>query len=218
MAKPKASPAPKKASRKQDLASTEEKRAVGRASKYKPEYCEEQTKLLMLGATDQDLADYFGVSKSTIYEWRLKHQEFSDSVLAGRQRADMEIAFSAFERAKGKEYFEEVPTKVKRITYDEKGKKISEHEEVVVTRVRKFIPPDPTTIQFWLKNRKQVAWRDRREVEVGGPGDFARMSEDELLEFIQEEAAALASGLTPQPEVPSESPRRVVAKGSDSRH
>jgi hypothetical protein len=207
---------PKKKEAKTGVASVvEAKSNIGRPTLYRPEYAEQQMKLLMLGATDQDLADFFGVSKQTIYDWRLKHKEFSDSVMDGRQKADMEVAFSAFERAKGKEYFEEVPTKVKRITYDDKGKKISEHEEVIITRVRKFIPPDPTTIQFWLKNRKQVAWRDRKEVEIGKPGDFANMQDEDLLRYIQEEAIELSRGLGGKPD---ESPGRVVAKGSDSRH
>lgn len=205
----------KKKEAKTEVAAVEEKRERGRPTLYRPEYAEEQKKLLMLGATDQEVADYFGVAKSTIYEWRLKNQEFSDSVLEGRQRPDMEVAFSAYERAKGKWITEEVPTKVKRIIYGENGKKIQEHEEVVITHVQKFIPPDPTSIQFWLKNRKQVAWQDRKQVEVGRVGDFASMHDDELLRYIQEEASEISKGLGSSKD---ESPGRVVAKGSDSRH
>jgi hypothetical protein len=193
----------------------QEKRERGRPSGYKPEYALQAFKLCLLGSTDQDLADFFGVVKQTIYNWQEQHQDFLDSIADGKRKADAEVAHSAFRRATFDEYFEEVPTKIKRTTYDEKGKKIAEYEEVVVTRVRKVLPPDPTTLRMWLHNRASDRWKDRQQIEVGKPGDFANMQDEDLLRYIQEEAIELSRGLGGKPD---ESPGRVVAKGSDSRH
>ena len=49
------------------------KKKLGRPTDYKPEYAEQAAKLCALGATDNDLADFFGVSEQTIYTWRKKY-------------------------------------------------------------------------------------------------------------------------------------------------
>lgn len=44
------------------------KKMTGRPSKYRPELCEQGEKLCRLGATDKDLADFFEVNETTIYQ------------------------------------------------------------------------------------------------------------------------------------------------------
>ena len=194
---------------------TVEPRPVGRPSGYKPEYAKQAFKLCLLGSTDQELADFFGVAKQTIYNWQSQHQEFLDSIVDGKRKADAEVAHSAYRRATFDEYFEDVPIKLKRVQYDDKGKKIAEQEVIEVVRVRKVLPPDPTTLRMWLHNRAAANWKDRQQIEIGNPGDFARMEDDELLRYIQEEASELSKGFGSRRD---ESPSRVVVKGSDSRH
>ena len=43
---------------------------VGRPTDYKPEYCEQATKLCKLGATDAELGDFFEVTEQTINNWK----------------------------------------------------------------------------------------------------------------------------------------------------
>lgn len=193
------------------------KQSVGRPTDYRPEHCRLALMRCLLGATDEELAEFLGISKQTLYNWQRAHPEFLDSVNEGKELADANVAYMAHKRATGYSWQEEVPIKLKDITYDDKGKKIREVETVQITLVTKHVPPDPTTIQFWLKNRKHLNWRDRREVEIGRPGDFAAMQDDELLKYIQQEATDLVQGLD-RSKAERESDSRMISKGTSSKH
>ncbi|HGJ5860612.1 MAG TPA: terminase [Arsenophonus nasoniae] len=116
---------------------------------YKHEYAEQARKLCLLGATDPELADFFEVAVSTIKKWRKDFPEFSAAIKKGKDIADAEVAHSLFNRAKGINVTENKT----RIDGDKEIKEITE----------KFIPPDPTAIIFWLKNRQRDKWGDKKE-------------------------------------------------------
>lgn len=138
------------------------KRPVGRPTLYKPEYNDQAHKLALLGATDKDMADFFEVNPDTITEWKNKFPEFSVSLKAGKDIADMHLASKLYNRAEGAEWIQEQAFKVKKTKY-ENGKKIEDYEEVVTVPVKMAAPPDTTALIFWLKNRKSSAWRDKIE-------------------------------------------------------
>lgn len=145
--------------------------AGGRPSDYKPEYADQATKLcLLLGATDKQLADFFEVAESTINLWKLEHPKFSESLRAGKRVADAEVAQSLFNRARGAQYTTTQPFKVKSVKYDDKGKKVSENEEVISVPVDVVEPPDTNACSLWLRNRNPEQWRDRREITGDGGG------------------------------------------------
>ena len=49
---------------------------MGRPSLYDPDYARQAKKLAELGATDQEIADFFEVDVRTIYRWKHDHDEF----------------------------------------------------------------------------------------------------------------------------------------------
>ena len=153
----------KKSSSAKDAA--EDKRGRGRPSLYKPEYAEQAAKLCKLGATDAQLADFFGVAVSTVALWKVQHQKFSDALKLPKQEADEKVAQSLYRRAVGYEH-DEVDIRVV-------------GGELVQTAIRKHYPPDPTAMIFWLKNRCPEKWREMKAVELtgegGGPVKFARI-------------------------------------------
>ncbi|QBY43987.1 helix-turn-helix domain-containing protein [Arsenophonus nasoniae] len=116
---------------------------------YKEEYAEQARKLCLLGATDEELAKFFNIAESTLYNWKNEFPEFKESIKSGKDVADAEVANSLYNRAMGINYTER---KVK----NEGDKEIKEITE-------KFIPPDPTAIIFWLKNRQRDKWGDKKE-------------------------------------------------------
>lgn len=126
-----------------------DKRNVGRPSKYKAEYAEQAAKLCKLGATDADLADFFEVNVSTIKLWKVKHEEFSAALNMPKEIADDRVEKSLYQRALGYEH-------------DEVDIRVIEGQ-VVMTPIRKHYPPDPTSMIFWLKNRRPDKWRDKPE-------------------------------------------------------
>lgn len=122
---------------------------AGRPTKYKEEYNVQAYKLTLLGATDKELADFFEVSYDTIQEWKRIHEGFSYSLKEGKQIADATISESLYKSANG--YMHE-DTDIRVI-----------NNEIVVTPIVKYYPPNPTSLIFWLKNRQSAKWRDKTE-------------------------------------------------------
>lgn len=124
---------------------------AGRPTSFKPEYVDQARKLALRGWTDVQLADFFDVNVSTIYQWKKAQPEFSNALKVNKEEADEMVRKSLYQRAMGWE--------------DDDGKRI---------------PPDTTAGIFWLKNRQPDQWRDKREVEAEGnlTLEIVRFSED----------------------------------------
>lgn len=125
---------------------------VGRPTAYKKEYNEQVEKLCRLGATDIEIADFFGVSESTLNLWKKKHKEFSESLKRGKEISDLEVANSLYNRAKG---------------YEQDTVKVFQFQgEPIIVPVKEKIAPDTTAAIFWLKNRRPKEWRDKKEIDA----------------------------------------------------
>jgi len=140
---------------------------MARPSKYKPEFIKQVEKLCALGATDIEIADFFEVSVATLYRWKNEYPEFCESLKVSKEIADDRVERSLFARANGYEH-DEVDIRVVA-------------GEVVQTPIRKFYPPDTTACIFWLKNRRQSAWRDKQDVEHSGNVRVVASDIDEAL-------------------------------------
>lgn len=123
--------------------------AGGRPSKYKPEFARQAALLGKKGCTDPEVAEFFAVAISTVSLWKLKHPEFSEALKLSKAEADLRVERALFERATGYRCREDDVRVV--------------DGEVVVTTTDKQYPPDPTSMIFWLKNRKPESWRDKPE-------------------------------------------------------
>ena len=137
---------------------------AGRPTKYKEEYCEQAKKLTLLGATDKQLADFFNVAESTIYVWKLEHEEFSEALKLGKDEADDRVEESLYRRAIGYSHPEE--------------KVFNNGGEIITHEVMKHYPPDSTSLIFWLKNRRKDEWRDSHKHELSGIDDEPIKYED----------------------------------------
>lgn len=135
----------------------------GRPTEYRSEFAEQATKLCLLGATDAKLADFFEVSETTVNNWKIAHPGFLESIRAGKRAADAEVAHGLFNRARGAQYTTQQAFKVRRIEFDDKGKKKAEFEEVISIPVDVVEPPDTAACSLWLRNRDPESWRDKVE-------------------------------------------------------
>jgi len=140
---------------------------MARPSKYKQEFVKQAEKLCALGATDIELADFFEVDVRTLYRWKADSPEFCQALKVSKEIADDRVERSLFARANGYEH-DEVDIRVVA-------------GEVVQTPIRKFYPPDTTACIFWLKNRRQAAWRDKQDVEHSGAVTVMATPLDEAL-------------------------------------
>lgn len=128
----------------------------GRPTKYRPEYNAQASKLCALGATDADLADFFGVSVRTIDNWKVEHDGFLQSIKTAKEIADERVERSLYQRAVG---------------YQTDAVKIfmpAGSSEPVYAPYRENVPPDTTAAIFWLKNRKKEDWSDKTVQENTG--------------------------------------------------
>jgi hypothetical protein len=145
----------------------------GAPTKYKPEYAEQARKLCLLGYTDVQLAEFYGVCEATIYNWKKEHPDFLESMNKGKAIADSEVAASLYERATG---------------YSHPDTHISNYQgEVTKTDIVKHYPPDTAAAFIWLKNR--AGWKDRKELDVKAKHNYSEMTDEEL----DAEIAALES-------------------------
>jgi hypothetical protein len=73
----------------------------GRPSLYWAQYAEQARNLCERGATNGQLARFFGVSVSTIWLWRLANEDFPNAVRLGKKVADDRIEQALLDRAAG---------------------------------------------------------------------------------------------------------------------
>lgn len=130
---------------------------MGRPTDFKPEYCEQVEKLCKLGATDKEIADFFGIAESTLNNWKLRHPEFMESLKKGKLLADVKVAESLYSRATGYVGKKTVTANIQGVISD-------------VKEVDEYVGPDVTACIFWLKNRQPDKWRDKVQQEVSGEG------------------------------------------------
>lgn len=144
-----------------------EKRPVGRPTLFRPEYVDQARMLCELGATDADLARFFGVEPRTINYWKEAHPEFLQSVKSAKADLDAQVEQSLFRRAMG---------------YSHEAVKIFADVKSGATTVVPYTehyPPDATSMIFWLKNRQPERWRERNEVKHEVTHRIAGMTPEE---------------------------------------
>lgn len=121
---------------------------------YDPQVAIEAEKLCKLGATDIDLADFFGITTETIRQWRIKFADFSAATRVGKDAADDRVEMSLYHRAVG-------------YTFDA-VKIMAVAGQIVQTPYREHVPPDTAAGRLWLLNRRKDQWRDKQEIEHSG--------------------------------------------------
>ena len=149
---------------------------TGRKSSFKQEYIQLAENYALLGATDAEMADFFGVSEQTLNTWKKRYPEFLESLKKGKAVADANVASRLYSRAIG---------------YDAKATKFATNEGKITDKVEyiEHYPPDTTAAIFWLKNRQPGKWRDKKEVEnqVKVSDELESMSDEELTAIIRGE-------------------------------
>lgn len=121
-------------------------------SLYKQEFDTQAYKICLLkNATDEQLADFFGITVKTIYDWKNKYPSFCEAIKKGKEIADSNVAASLYERAVGYSHPHE------EIFYKD--------GEVVRVQTVKHYPPDTAAAFIWLKNRRRSGeWVDKPAV------------------------------------------------------
>ncbi len=146
--------------------------SVGRPTDYKVEYNELARNYCLLGATDIEMAKFFDVSEQTLNAWKNAHPLFLESIKAGKEDADGNVANRLYQRAMG---FEHDSEEIKVIG-----------SSVERVKVRKVYAPDTAAAIFWLKNRQKDKWRDKIETEHSGEVGLNKLSDEQIEALLTE--------------------------------
>lgn len=161
---------------------------IGRPTKFKPEFVELARQYAEAGATDREIAGGLGIAPSTFYVFCNMFPEFSDAVKVGKEPSNDRVERSLYDRANGYAYIEQQAVKVK----DGKDEHGALKERVEIVDVERFIPPDTTSMIFWLKNRRPQQWRDKHEFLLPVE-DYEQLDDDTLQrEFLRVAGAVQA--------------------------
>ena len=126
------------------------------------------------GLTDEQIAQKMGINIATLYRWKNEHGDICESLKKGAEFADIQVENALYKRALG-------------YSYDEVTEEYSEKDGLKRKTVTKHVAPDPTSMIFWLKNRRPGKWRDR----PAAADDAALSANNEVLAEIR---ALMAKG------------------------
>jgi len=127
---------------------------IGRPTLYSPKLCQDASRLCKLGATDLEMADFFGVEVMTIYRWKNTYPDFCYAIARSKEEADESVEVSLYRRATG---------------YTHKAVKIfmpAGAEKPVYAHYQEHVPPDSTAAFNWLKNRRPHLWREQHDISA----------------------------------------------------
>lgn len=120
--------------------------AMGRPSHFDPELCEQAHNYCLLGATNDDLAEFLHVSPRTIDRWIAERPDFGDAVHSGRVAADARVARALYGRAIG---------------YDRTAQRmVVVAGEVTPVTSTVHYPANVQACIFWLRSRGSAMWRN----------------------------------------------------------
>lgn len=108
------------------------------------------------GATQVEVAEKLGISMTALKNWKGRYEAFKTALEAPQGDIDDEVEASLFNRCKGQWVTEVV-----------RWQTIGRNGELIWLEKthKKYIPADPSSIQFWLTNRRPKEWKRMPEVK-----------------------------------------------------
>jgi hypothetical protein len=129
-------------------------RPPGQPTKYQPDLFPRQAKFLaQRGATQQEMADCFGVSRNTLNVWINTYPEFHDAIQVDAEIFNRRVERALAERAMG--FYADNYT-YRRTTQEERDKYGMQEYELVPSE-RKYYPPETNAASLFLRNRESRA-------------------------------------------------------------
>lgn len=119
------------------------------------DFYEQVRNYVLLGATEYELAEFFGVSRDAWLSWAFHSQAIRDAVEQGGIMADARVAHALYKRAVGYEY------KRQRLVIGKKDGHATVHDLI------EHVPGDVMAQKIWLVNRSKK-WTDKQQHEHGG--------------------------------------------------
>lgn len=111
------------------------------------------------GLVDEQIAHNIGIGTTTLYRWKNEHREIWEALKRGKEVIDRQVENALLKRALGYSYVETTKEPIidPRTGLVELG---------ISKEVTKEVAGDTTAQIFWLKNRKPIEWRDKKDVNL----------------------------------------------------
>lgn len=122
--------------------------------------------LALLGYTNEDIADHFGVDRDTVARWTVEYPSFRRAIDTARVDANVRVVKAQYRAAVG---FRARETKVFNVDGDLK-----------TIDVTKVYPPNVQAATLVLTNRAARHWKDRKVVDSGAAIDLAELVKEAI--------------------------------------
>jgi hypothetical protein len=152
----------------------------GTYSPYSADYPRMARGYCLLGATNRQLGELFGVTPQTLNNWMHDHPEFAEAIEEGRTKADLFVADGLYRRATG--YTQKVRMVVRERKFGPStttvsgevipGPQIGASERETETEMH--VPPDASAASRWLHLRQNIRDPDGNTLTVD---DIIRIAE-----------------------------------------
>jgi hypothetical protein len=154
---------------------------------FRPDYIRQVFFMSLLGATDVQMAQVFGVASNTLEMWKKTKPDFLESMRKGKIIADSNVSNSLYLAAVGYSHPDEVivPNRIKEF---QDGKLVSEHTEIIRVKTIKNYPPNVAAAVKWLSSRQPDLWGHKLEIK----GKVAHTHKLDLSMFNMTELKTLA--------------------------
>lgn len=146
---------------------------------------EQQVRMIaMKGATDDEIADVFGVSREAFQKWRKLYPSFEKALDEGRSVVDADVMFKLYNATQGYHYTEETAA----------GK------DGDVVELRRYSRPDVSAMKYWLSARKPNEWGERHVITGGKGKDGKELPVGVKVETRNEIIDSILSLIKPKPD------------------
>lgn len=129
------------------------------------------------GLTDEEISQRLGISSRSLINYKSSYPELTQAMIEGKAVADYRVEDALYKRALG--YQIDETTRERKFNKD-----TGQHETVITKIITKEVAADPTSMIWWLKNRRPDKWKDKQEISIDGKLDvetkYAHLSDEEL--------------------------------------
>lgn len=119
------------------------------------------------GWDDERVAQACGVSVRTLEKWRRRYPELDLALRQRPESADVAVENALHSLAVGYTRPVRKTYRLKRVEYDERGRKAREWEELETGIDEVHVPASVTAQKFWLAHRRPGDWGDGADAEDG---------------------------------------------------
>lgn len=142
-------------------------------------YLEKITEWVEAGATAKEIAEKLHIAYSTFRKYLdegedgdERYSALSAAFVRACEKPDGEVEASLFKLATGYTVSLAKTFKIKRTDFDPNtGRKIGEHEELVVGYDETHVPANAQAQMFWLANRRPDRWKYKPSEKESGSGE-----------------------------------------------